>query len=565
MAPRKWWFVLMMQTIFTMPPFFIMHSYAVKVLIDVIVQNEVLQVSRFYFPAFLYIGTEIYLSFIWRLSGFAALHCYPQTSNAILLKTYRYVQNHSYKYFVEKAGGSITSKIKGIVQGFDTFMSGVQYRVGGPFMAGILSIVAIGFINIPFALFLTVWAVAFMFIMVKLSRKMESLSFAESESRHILNGRIADTITNIFTLFSFSARTYEYKHLASHIENDLLPRQKKAIKFDILFQITGASLYILLLSACIASVIYLKYRGSISMGDIYFVLSLTQGFIENCWRITSESQYILKNIGDLKSSFSIIATPNDADSLEDKKLNVNVPSICFSDIAFSHSKKAVFENLSFFIKPGEKVGIVGRSGAGKSTLVNLLLRYISPSHGKIEIDGKNIYEFSRDSLRESIAIIPQDIILFNRTLRDNIKYGKTNATDEEMHEACKKANIHDFILELELGYDTLVGERGIKLSGGQRQRIGIARAILKNAKILILDEATSSLDSESEKFVQESINVLLENNMTIIAIAHRLATLKHMDRILVLEKGKIIEEGKHDDLLQNHESLYKLLWDMQKI
>lgn len=259
------------------------------------------------------------------------------------------------------------------------------------------------------------------------------------------------------------------------------------------------------------------------------------------------------------------------------------PFIHFKNITFSYEKnKKVLENFDLQISKGEKIGLVGLSGAGKSTLINLLLKNFAIDNylyferpakmgvqnndegGDILINQQSIYDISSESLRKNIALIPQDILLFHRTIKENIAYANENATQTEIESACKKAYIHDFILSCEQGYETLVGERGIKLSGGQRQRIGIARAILKNAPILILDEATSSLDSESEVHIQNAINHLLDENITVIAIAHRLATLKHVDRILVLEEGKIVEEGKHDELLQK-KGLYQKLWEMQQI
>lgn len=244
----------------------------------------------------------------------------------------------------------------------------------------------------------------------------------------------------------------------------------------------------------------------------------------------------------------------------------------------------IFSNLSLQISRGEKVGLVGQTGAGKTTLINLLLKNFAITNykywdrasadkvsendegGDIIINKQSIYDVTSDSLRTHIALIPQDIMLFHRSIGENISYAKENATQEEIINASKKAHIHEFISSLEQGYDTLVGERGIKLSGGQRQRIAIARAILKNAPILILDEATSSLDSKTERDIQASLNLLIEDkSKTVIAIAHRLSTLKHMDRIIVLNKGMIVEEGTHDELLANTDSLYKRLWALQEI
>ena len=224
----------------------------------------------------------------------------------------------------------------------------------------------------------------------------------------------------------------------------------------------------------------------------------------------------------------------------------------------------VFEDFNLTIEPNQKLGIIGPSGAGKSTLINLLLRFFDVDSGEILIDGYNIKnDITQKSLRENISYIPQDPVLFHRTIRENIIYGKLNATEEELIEATKMACCYDFIINLENGFDTIVGERGVKLSGGQRQRIAIARAILKNSKILILDEATSALDSITEKEIQKALENLMKNK-TVIAIAHRLSTLNIMDRIVVLDKGKIVEDGTKEQLLNKQDGLFKKMWDMQK-
>jgi ATP-binding cassette subfamily B protein len=274
----------------------------------------------------------------------------------------------------------------------------------------------------------------------------------------------------------------------------------------------------------------------------------------------------MKDLGDFKSSFSILEEPHteidvpDAHSFEIKKGGIE-----FKQLSFAYDQGApVFSGLNLSIKPGEKIGLIGHSGAGKSTLISLLLKNFKPTTGSILIDNQPINSITSDSLRNQIALIPQDIMLFHRTIGENIGYAKDNATLKDIKEAAKLANIDVFIESLPEKYDTLVGERGVKLSGGQRQRIAIARAILKNAPIIILDEATSSLDSITEQEIQQSINrILEENNSTVIAIAHRLSTIRHMDKIVVMEGGLIIEQGTFDQLINNNSGYFKKLWDSQ--
>ena len=246
-----------------------------------------------------------------------------------------------------------------------------------------------------------------------------------------------------------------------------------------------------------------------------------------------------------------------------KKLLVKKGEIEFKDLGFSFSKThEALKNINLIIKPGEKVALIGPSGAGKTTFVKLLLRLHSPTMGQILIDGQDISEVTQESLRENISMVPQDPVLFHRTLTENISYGKRNATKKEIEKVAKSAHCDEFIKDLPAGFETYVGERGIKLSGGERQRVAIARAILKNAPILILDEATSSLDSASEMLIQDALNNLM-NNKTTIVIAHRLSTIQKMDRIIVIDNGEIIEQGNHNELLKNKNSLYKKLWELQ--
>ena len=252
-----------------------------------------------------------------------------------------------------------------------------------------------------------------------------------------------------------------------------------------------------------------------------------------------------------------------ADQENAKPLDVKHGGIKIEDLAFSYSDSvSVFKKLDVEIKGKQKIGLLGSSGAGKTSLVKLLARFYDPNIGSIQIDGQNIQDVTLYSLREAVGVIPQDIALFNHPIIENIRYGRLEASDEEVMEAAKKAHAHEFIMSLPNGYDTMVGERGVKLSGGQRQRIAIARAILKDAPILILDEATSALDSESEKLIQESLKELMEGK-TVIAIAHRLSTISHLDRLIVMDQGQIAEDGTHEELLANKQGLYAKLWTMQ--
>jgi ATP-binding cassette subfamily B protein len=259
-------------------------------------------------------------------------------------------------------------------------------------------------------------------------------------------------------------------------------------------------------------------------------------------------------------------SPEVKDPDQPRELHAYSGEVRFRDVTFKYPEnnkaKPLFENLELNIRAGEKIGLVGPSGGGKTTITKLLLRFMDIQNGSIEIDGQNIAEVTQNDLRKAITYVPQEPLLFHRSIAENIAYGKLNATQEEIEDAAKKAHAHEFISQLPLGYETLVGERGVKLSGGQRQRIAIARAMIKDAPILVLDEATSALDSESEKLIQDALWKLMDGKTTLV-IAHRLSTIQHMDRIVVLDKGKIVEQGSHTELLQNSKGLYAKLWAHQ--
>lgn len=311
------------------------------------------------------------------------------------------------------------------------------------------------------------------------------------------------------------------------------------------------------------TLIHLYSKGLVSIGDFALILGLSMEVGHMMWYTMYQVDQFNQALGKARQSLNALMIPHDIkDKNKASELAVSRGYIEFSKVKFHyHGTYSLFQNKSVTIEAGQKVGLVGYSGSGKSTFVNLILRLYDVVEGQILIDGQDISEVTQESLRRAIAMIPQDPTLFHRSLMDNIRYGKLGTCDEEIISASQKAHAHEFISLLSGGYETLVGERGVKLSGGQRQRIAIARAILKNAPILILDEATSQLDSITEANIQESLWELMQRKTTLV-IAHRLSTLLHMDRILVFDKGHIIEDGSHSELLMLG-GLYKTLWDAQ--
>ena len=378
----------------------------------------------------------------------------------------------------------------------------------------------------------------------------------------MVSGRIVDSVTNILNSKLFAHLGYERRYLKTYLDSEVDQARSTFWFMEKMrwFQFTAT---LILQVGMILYGLKVWSAGLITVGQFTMVTSLSLLIIGDARNLSRRFLEFFEYVGNIMDGVEIIATPHEiTDSQDASELEVSTGEIEFKDVTFRYgSGKAVFEGLNIKVQPGEKVGLVGFSGSGKTTFLNLVLRLYDLDSGSILIDGSSIAEVTQDSLRGQISVIPQEPMLFHRSLMENIRYGSLDASDEEVIEASKKARAHDFILEQAEGYDTLVGERGIKLSGGQRQRIAIARAILKDAKVLLMDEATSSLDSVTEKEIQGGLRHLVEGR-TVLVIAHRLSTISHLDRILVFHEGKVVEDGNHSELLMKA-GHYLRLWEMQ--
>jgi len=543
------------------------YNYSVKLFIDAMTSNENITYKLVLAPMVMFLAAGITQDLIWRVSNVAEWKSEPYVRRSILMKSYDMVQHHSYEYFQNNFTGAISSKIKGLLSGYNKFWAEMHHGLSQSILKVIIGLSALMIVNTYLGLFVFTWCIVYVPTICILSKKLNRLSFAESQCTHGLIGRISDKITNIISVFSFAGRRHELKDLDKEISGNFIPKQIRVYKQHFIISLIGGILYFIMFAFLMFYMIHLRMSGLVSVGDFAFVFGMTMVVADDIWRATVKLQDFSMDMGDLKSSLAVFDGPNNTYNKQNEKL-LSVSSGCieFHNVSFIYkkNKKPVFKNLNLKINPGEKIGLVGHSGAGKSSMMNLLLKYFTPNSGKITIDNQNLADVSQDSVRAQIAIIPQDILLFHRPLLENIRYGNLEATDEEVIEASKKAHVHEFIMQLPKQYNTYVGERGTKLSGGQRQRIAIARAILKNAPILILDEATSALDSHTERLIQESLDFLIEDkSKTVIAIAHRLSTLKHMDRLIVIDEGRIVEEGTHTQLMRKRKSLYRKLWQMQ--
>jgi len=425
--------------------------------------------------------------------------------------------------------------------------------------------------NWRLAMPLLVWLIIYVIILRVMLPRLKRVSQKQADARSIMTGRIVDSYTNIMTVKLFSHHQREEAY-AKEGMNGFLQTVYPQMRLVTTLQALVWAINSILVFSISALAIYLWVTGSVTPGDIAIAVSLSLRLNGMSQWIMWEVSSLFENIGTVQDGINTLAVPAAiVDISNAKALNVVGGAIQFKQVEFSYEGKnentiSVFKDLDIDIKPGEKVGLVGRSGAGKSTLVNLLLRFYDIRSGQICVDGQSIADVSQESLRGNISMVTQDTSLMHRSVRDNIMYGRIDATDEQMIEAAKQAEAHEFIQLLSdakgrTGYDAHVGERGVKLSGGQRQRIAIARVMLKDAPILILDEATSALDSEVEAAIQEGLIQIMQDK-TVLAIAHRLSTIAQMDKLLVLDNGSIIESGSHKELLEKG-GVYAKLWAHQ--
>ncbi|MCX8996590.1 ABC transporter ATP-binding protein/permease [Rhizobiaceae bacterium BDR2-2] len=480
---------------------------------------------------------------------------------------HRYLIRHSMNFFANEFAGRVSTKVmqtslavrESVLKIVDVFIYAIS------FVVSMLFVVASADLRLVAPLVL--WLVCYIGILTYFVPRLRRLSSEQADARSAMTGRIVDSYTNIATikLFSHAGREETY---ARESMDDFLGTVHRQMR-----RITGLNMAVdvnnaLLMGLTAGGGIYFWLNGDVTAGALAAAIALVMRVNGMSQWIMWESTALFENIGTVYDGMNMMVKPHEiTDRPDAKPLATAAGDICFEHVTFHYGKaKGVIDDMNLTIRKGEKVGLVGRSGAGKTTLMNLLLRFYDLEKGRITIGGEDIAGVTQDSLRAGIGVVTQDTSLLHRSIRENIAYGHPGASDAEIIEAAKRANAWDFVeglsdLKGRTGLDAHVGERGVKLSGGQRQRIAIARVFLKNAPILVLDEATSALDSEVEAAIQENLFALMEGK-TVIAIAHRLSTLTEMDRLVVLDRGRIVEEGAHEALVAKGE-LYADLWSRQ--
>jgi ATP-binding cassette, subfamily B, bacterial len=517
--------------------------------------------TTLWYAVWIFISASALSAIIWRLSDYGA-GTWATGARATARDTLiSYLLRHSYGYFSNRFTGSLSSKAGRAASSMRDLSTMALWQLGG-FVVTITSSFFLAFVTSPTLSFLFLaWIIVIIPLNLFFGQKRVSYAIAAEAAESKVSGASVDTLGNIVAVHEYARRKFELERLRK-LEQERREAGLRNWRYGNGVLLLNAIVQSIFIGGIIIASMYLMTHGSITAGDVVLMLTIIYLVQDRIAFIGQVITNFSETWGVVQEALEDIIVPIEvAEKPGAKPLEIVHASIKFKGVSFDYDGISVLKDFGLAMPKGQKVGLVGRSGAGKSTLMKLLLRHYDVGEGEISIDRQNIREVTKESLREVIAVVPQEPMLFHRSIRDNIAYGKPDASINDVIEAAKAAQAHEFINTLPEAYDSLVGERGVKLSGGQRQRVVLARALLKDAPILLLDEATSSLDSESEAAIQKALLKLMEGR-TVIAIAHRLSTLRAMDRLIVMDEGKIIEDGTHEELLQR-EGVYADLWNHQ--
>ena len=500
----------------------------------------------------------------WRACIFAANEFESRTMKDLTDYCFAYLQNHAHRFFTDNFGGALVKRVNRFASGFEVIADQCAFSTGQTAIRVVLIVVVLFWRNRAIGAVFLAWTVAFIVFNLYFARWKLRFDLARAEMDTRVTARLADTITNAVNLKLFAGIDREVEDFRGITSEHRRARIKSWNLGWFSEGVQGLSIRALEILVLVMAVAY-WLKGALTLGDFVLLRSYLYQLTDNVRQVGQDIRRIYEAMADANEMTEILLTPHEiVDRLPALALVAPRGVVEFRDVRFAYwpAGNIVLRNFNLRTAPGERVGIVGPSGGGKSTILKLLVRLYDIQGGAILIDGTDIAEVSQSSLHQSIAFVPQDPILFHRSLMENIRYSRPAASDAEVLRAARLAHCHEFISSFPEGYETLVGERGVKLSGGERQRVAIARAILMAAPILILDEATSSLDSESERYIQDSLAELVQGR-TVIAVAHRLSTIRKMDRIVVVKDGQIVEEGSHDLLLEIENGVYQELWNLQ--
>jgi ATP-binding cassette subfamily B protein len=529
-------------------------QYGVKFLVDVLSNHN----GAGAWIAFGLLGSLIAAdNLLWRLAGWIANFAFVGVTGDLRRDLFRHLTGHSQSYFAERMPGTLTSRVTATSNAVFTGENMFVWNVLPPCAATVAAIALVFTVSLPMALGLTLVAGVMVVIMFRLAAGGRPLHHDFASKAAAVDGEMADIVTNMPLVRAFGGFLREHRRFDATVAREMEARRRSLFYLEKL-RIFHAVVTIILALSLLAWAVMLWQRGAATTGDVVLICTLGLSVLHATRDLAVALVDITQHIARLSEALATLLVPHELrDHPEATPLVRRGASVKFEQIQFRYGEgQQIFEDLNLSFMPGERVGLVGPSGAGKSTVFALLQRFYDVQVGRILIDGQDISRVTQESLRDAIGVVPQDISLFHRSVMENIRYGRPDASDEEVHEAAIAARC-DFIEGLPNGMRTLVGERGVKLSGGQRQRIAIARAFLKNAPLLLLDEATSALDGESEEAIREALGRLMSGR-TVIAIAHRLSTVRSFDRVVVMQLGKVVQDGPPDHLVLR-EGLYRQL------
>ncbi|MGA2551524.1 MAG: ABC transporter ATP-binding protein [Burkholderiaceae bacterium] len=536
-------------------------QYGVKALVDVLGTHDA--------PAFRLWGTVASLlalvagdNFLWRVAGWVSTYAFVAVGGDIRLELFDHLSGHGTRYFVDRFPGALAGRITAAANAAWTIENSITWTTIPPAAAVLTSIGVLGTMNWHLTVVLLVVVAVLGVIIGRVAASNQHLHAAFAGHAALVSGDITDVVSNMGLVRAFGASHREYARLTSKIGDEMAAQRASLQSLERLRLFHAMCVFVVTAGILVWSV-ELWRRGHLTTGDV--VLSTTLGFtlLHSSRDFAMAAVDLTQQIAKLEEAIQVLGLPHEMQDLPDAQVLVaRGGRVRFSHVSFRYPNgQPVLSDFSIEVPAGQKIGLIGPSGAGKSTIISLVQRLYDPDEGRVLIDGQDISHVTQESLRCAIAVVHQDISLFHRSLLENLRYGKPEATDAEVFRAVEAARCSEFIERLPEGYNTIVGERGMKLSGGQRQRLAIARAFLRDAPIVLLDEATSALDTESEKSIQEALSRLFKGR-TVIAIAHRLSTLDSFDRIVVLDRGCIIEEG-HPDELRHRKGYYSRMYGRQ--
>jgi ATP-binding cassette subfamily B protein len=560
---RRWAYASLFALIVSAACCAIAVQYAVRLLVDAMVAaGAARETAAVWTPLGLFLGLVAVESAGWRLAGWFGGRTIVASGVDIRLDLFQHLSGHAMRYFADQLAGSLGGRITQTATSYVTVMTSFAWAILQPCTDFLAALFVFAMVDLRMAGALALFVAIVVACLAVVGWRSQAVHMGYAERASVAGGELIDTVSNMWAVKAFSAQSRERRRLAEHFAHEAGAHvqswrhlERSRVLHDLaLWVMAGIMLF---------WVINLWRAGEVTAGEVVMVSALTFRILYSSRDLAFALVATVQQLALIGESLRVIGAPHAvADRPGARPFVSRGGGIEFDDVSFSHpGGRKVFEHFSLHIPAGQKIGLVGPSGAGKSTLVALVQRLDDVQQGRVLIDGQPLTHVTQDSLREAIAVVPQEISLFHRSILENIRYGRPEASDEEVYAAARMAYCDDFIRKLPEGYATLVGERGIKLSGGQRQRLGLARAILRDAPIVILDEATSALDSESEVVIQRALATLM-GGRTVVAIAHRLSTLATLDRIIVLDEGRVVEDGT-PAALRRRDGMFASLWRMQ--